>query len=72
MFKLEFETGNAAFDDDADANTNNNAREEIARILRDVAHRVRDGSDGGFIRDVSGNRIGTWDFEPYEEEEEEE
>lgn len=71
MFKLEFDTDNAAFDDDADAYTNHNARAEIARILLAVAENVREGADGGHIRDVNGNHIGTWDFEPDEKEEEE-
>lgn len=56
MFRLQIETGNAAFDD-APAS-------EIARILRDLAGRIEcDGippkGDCWHLRDVNGNRVGT-------------
>lgn len=51
MFKLEIETGNAAFGDDRP--------EEIARILRDVAKRlVNDRYPYGDLRDINGNKVG--------------
>ncbi len=54
MFKLSFETGNAAFDE--------TPATEIARILRDIARKVEQGeSFGGRIRDVNGNTIGLWE-----------
>ena len=54
MFKLEFSTDNAAFDD-APAT-------EIARILRDIAGKVERGDylDGASIHDFNGNRVGEW------------
>lgn len=55
MFKLEIETGNAAFDDGG-------AQHEIARILRDVADRVeRAGAPPwgrGLCCDINGNKVG--------------
>lgn len=56
-FSLEFETDNDAFAE--------NPEIEIARILRAVADNVS-GADGGYIRDVNGNHIGTWDYTPTE------
>lgn len=58
MFKLEFSTGNAAFDGEDRA-------AECARILVDLARRIgslgsaSDG-DGGPIFDSNGNRVGAW------------
>lgn len=65
MFKAEFSTGNAAFDD-APAS-------EAGRILREIARKIEQGESlgGGPIHDTNGNRIGQWTFEPSEPEEEE-
>lgn len=53
MFKLEIETGNAAFEDDA--------RIEVARILREVAARLeRDLETTRGIQDLNGNTVGRW------------
>ncbi|USN14482.1 hypothetical protein PAPPERLAPAPP_01130 [Brevundimonas phage vB_BpoS-Papperlapapp] len=54
MFKLEIDTGNAAFDDDAKPG-------ELARILRDLADKIENGADMGAVRDVNGNRVGRFD-----------
>lgn len=62
MFKLQFATSNAAFDDCPAS--------EIARILRAVAHEVETGwiaSAGGGnspIRDANGNTIGVMAYRP--------
>lgn len=55
MFKLEIETGNAAFDD--------TPASELARILRDLAGELEcEGiprrGDSFTLRDVNGNRVG--------------
>lgn len=61
-FKLEFNTGNAAFvDDDGNAL----AGPEIARILREIADRYDSGvwSTNGPalpVFDVNGNKIGSY------------
>lgn len=56
MFKLEIETGNAAFDDDAGP--------ELARILRELADRLSpglpSGEGGAPLRDINGNKVGAW------------
>jgi hypothetical protein len=54
MFKLAFETDNAAFDD--------NFRGEVSRILSDIANRVMWDTilRGDTIRDINGNTIGHW------------
>lgn len=57
MFKLTISTSNAAFEEDA--------RAEIARILRDTASSLeRQHSSFGQIRDVNGNRVGTFEYSP--------
>ena len=60
MFKLEFRTGNAAFDGDA-------KWMEIDTILRAVADRAGDGQASGIIRDSNGNRIGEWSLQDGED-----
>ena len=54
MFKMEFKTGNAAFEDYAE--------QEISRILKEIADKVENGSTGGKVRDINGNTIGEWDL----------
>ena len=55
MFKLEIETGNAAFDD--------TPASEIARILRHLAERLEtngapESGDAFTLHDYNGNRVG--------------
>lgn len=59
MFKLEFKTCNAAFDDFPIT--------EAARILRDIADNLESGSQigGGPARDANGNRVGWWEMTPF-------
>lgn len=58
MFRIRFETANAAFSGEPGA-----AGSEIARILLDLASKF-DGQEIGIargtIRDVNGNTIGHW------------
>lgn len=54
MFKIEFETENAAFAD--------NFNGEVERILLTIAKAVKEGRKGGFIRDTNGNKVGTWSW----------
>jgi hypothetical protein len=49
-FQVKIECDNAAFTD--------NACEEIARILREIATKLDGGRDGGFCMDYNGNRVG--------------
>ena len=55
MFKLEIETGNAAF---FDMDGNPDAGAEIARILRRVAEAMENGSRGMQLHDANGNHVG--------------
>ncbi len=63
MFTLKIETGNAAFAE--------RAGEEIARILKNLAHDAAPGlgelPDRGALRDVNGNTVGTWRYTPERE-----
>ncbi len=54
MFKLTIDTDNAAFEDDREI--------EIARILTHVAHRIKSGVRAEAVRDVNGNRVGSFDL----------
>lgn len=54
MFKLEIQTGNAAFE-------GSSLEEEIGRILYTVADRVqRGGNQSGLCKDLNGNTVGEW------------
>ena len=54
-FKLKIATDSAAFTDDG-----NDGKNEISRILREIANKLESGCDGGPIRDVNGNKVGEW------------
>lgn len=58
MFTLTFRTDNATFDGDPNP--------ETARILRAVADQIETGQAPrlGYIFDVNGNRIGTFEVMP--------
>lgn len=59
MFKAEFSTDNAAFDE--------LPATESARILRVIARQIETGErlGGGPIFDVNGDRVGWWELTPY-------
>ena len=56
MFKIEIETGNAAFEDD-------NRNYELARILRQIAERLENGENAGRVLDINGNKVGSFEIE---------
>jgi hypothetical protein len=64
-FECELESENAAFDD-------GNAADECARIVGEIAERIRLGATHGIARDYNGNRVGTWSLQIDEPEEEDE
>ena len=51
MFKMKFQTENAAFEND----------QEVVRILKEVAEKIKNGASGGKIRDINGNTVGSWE-----------
>lgn len=57
MFKLEIETGNAAFEGP-------NCADELARILEKLAQQLRSEGFSGSetLRDINGNRCGAYSF----------
>ena len=60
MVKIEFDTENAAFGQGSRLS-------ETARILRDIAEKIENGSSlgGGPVRDINGNTVGHWEMTPY-------
>lgn len=61
MFRLEFETDNAAFDaEDGDP------AGEVRRILHSIGERVRLGVTEGNVLDVNGNTVGSWSWDQTE------
>lgn len=60
MFKLQFATDNAAFDDEARG-------PEAARILRQIAENIETGAQlgGGPIKCANGHTIGHWEQTPF-------
>jgi len=55
MFKLQFSTDNAAFEDDA-------KDLETVTILREIADKIERGTMAGRVRDSNGNTIGEFKF----------
>ena len=56
MFKMRFDTENAAFDD-------GNRDHEVARILRNIADKIESGQATGLnqnVFDENGNIVGTF------------
>ncbi len=48
---ITFDADNAAFED---------MHDECARILRAIAEKIDRGETGGDVRDINGNKVGTW------------
>lgn len=58
VFQLRIDCGNAAFGQDEQE-----AGQEVARILEDVARQLRDyGSAPAYLRDINGNKVGSCVF----------
>ena len=57
MIKITIQTGNAAFQDDCDA--------EVARILRDLADKLETRQLTTTLRDINGNVVGEIDYTNY-------
>lgn len=62
-FRINLDTDNAAFTEDGS---------EVARLLRKVADDIDNGGRDGSLRDINGNRVGSWEYEWDGEEEAEE
>ena len=60
-FTLTLTTENAAFCDDENPTSDDAAKAEIARILRDAAKHIENGSDGRRLQDSNGNHVGRFD-----------
>lgn len=52
MFTLTIETGNDAMQ----------TREDVARALREVAEALDGGREGGYVRDLNGNTVGSYEL----------
>ena len=53
MLTVKIATDNAAFSDD-------NAREECASMMEDIARKLRDGYSSGPLLDSNGNTVGSF------------
>lgn len=53
MINITVNTDNAAFDE--------NPKAEVARILRSIADKVEAGSEPISVRDINGNKVGTFE-----------
>ena len=63
-FTLKIDTDNAAFYDDSDGN-DFDPGPELARLLRNLADTLDSPEvhdDSGTVRDINGNRVGTWEI----------
>lgn len=59
MFKLEFDTGNAAYQDEGGI-------VEVQETLKDVVDRIERGDRDGVVLDPNGNTVGSWKLEGVE------
>ena len=53
-FTMTIDTGNDAFTGDPTA--------EIGRLMRETTRRVVNGHKAGFLLDINGNRVGTYEL----------
>lgn len=61
MLKIEFKTGNAAFNDPYTGEPDDiNLRYESVRILKEVVAKIESGYTEGSCIDLNGNKVGTW------------
>lgn len=63
-FSLEIDSEN-------DALVGEGAIDEMVRILEDLAVLVCAGQDGGTVRDINGNAVGSWSLEQPDPDEDE-
>ena len=63
MVKIEFETGNAAFQDYDDSYSTIYRTQEILRILDKISTEIEMGYDSNSILDINGNKIGSYIIE---------
>ncbi len=56
VLNLNIETDNATFEEDC-------KDLEVARILRETAHQIENGSTKGTLRDINGNNVGSYTME---------
>ena len=50
--KINIETENEAFDNPS----------ELPRILLEIVDRINQGETQGIIRDINGNKVGSWEI----------
>ena len=68
MFKVEFDTDNAAFCDAATGEPSEwDKFSETKRILTGVINDMMAGRNSGAVVDINGNKIGEWGFEEEKE-----
>ena len=58
-FRIGFTTDNAAFFDEV---TEKRTHDEVVRLLRQVADRLESGELSGDVRDINGNKVGTYGY----------
>lgn len=63
MFKIEFETSNAEFQNEDDTMNDFAARTECKRLLKRVLADFDKGYNVGALLDLNGNKVGEWKFE---------
>lgn len=63
MFKVEFRTSGAAFEDPDGTNSDIYRAMETERILNRICTEMASGKDSGTIMDRYGNRVGQWSMD---------
>lgn len=63
MFKLEFTTSNAAFNDPFTGEENKaDKANETVRIINRISKEISIGKTSGVVMDINGNKIGEWEL----------
>lgn len=63
MLKIEFKTGNAAFNDPYTGEPDDiYLRHESVRILEEVVTKIGNGYTEGSCIDLNGNKVGSWEL----------
>lgn len=63
MFKVEFRTSGAAFEDPDGIDSEIYRAMEADRILKRICADLASGKDSGTIMDLCGNRVGQWSMD---------
>lgn len=63
MLRIEFKTGNAAFRDEDGNLDGYTVADYLREKANDIADDIENGYEEGFLVDINGNKVGSWQLE---------